>query len=389
MTPLPDRTSPLPEVFLIFLRLGLTSFGGPVAHLGYFRGEFVARRGWMTDAAFGDLLALCQFLPGPTSSQVGFGIGLARAGWPGALAAFVGFTLPSALALTGFALLAGQITGGFGAGALQGLTLAAVAIVAQAVIGMARTLCPDAARALIATVALGGVLLVPGQLAMPLAICGGALAGMALGRGVATTGAAPLHPVAPALSFALLALFGLLFLGLPLLASLGPVATLADTMFRAGALVFGGGHVLLPLLEPALIGKGLIEPEAFLAGYGATQAMPGPIFTFAGYLGMVAAGPAGALVALTAVFLPGFLLLAAALPWWDRLRALPSAQSALQGANAAVVGILGAALLMMIGHIGSPRDATLAIGCFVLLSAWRCPPWALVILAAALGGLLA
>lgn len=384
------------EVFRVFLKLGLTSFGGPIAHLGYFRDELVTRRRWLDDAAYADLVALCQFLPGPASSQVGFALGLRRAGWAGAFAAFTAFTLPSALALFLFAVTASAISGPVGTGALQGLKIVAVAIVAQAVWGMARNLCPDRERA---SVALGAVVLLafaPGPVAMAGAILAGGLAGLALGRGAGTAGA---DVAVPALSrrvgASALVLFAALLALLPLLAGSGQAFAVFDAFYRAGALVFGGGHVVLPLLEAEVVRTGWVSPDAFLAGYGAAQAVPGPLFTFAAYLGAVL-GPApngivGAALALVAVFLPGFLLLVGVLPYWDRFRTQPRAQSFVQGANAAVVGILGAALYSPVftsAVVDMPSFA-LALGCFILLMAWKAPPWVVVIVAAVGGAVLA
>ena len=380
------------EVFAVFLKLGLTSFGGPIAHLGYFRDELVIRRAWVTDRAYADLVALCQFLPGPASSQVGFAMGMMRAGWLGALAAFAAFTLPSALVLVAFALTATSISGPVGAGALDGLKIVAVAIVAQAVLGMARSLCPDRERAMIAVGAVALLAVVPGALGMIGAILLGAVAGLALGRGAgATVGGEVSVPVSRSVGLAALAVFAGLLVVLPLLADLGQGLAVVDAFYRAGALVFGGGHVVLPLLEAEVVAPGWVTPDAFLAGYGATQAVPGPLFTFAAYLGAVLGpepnGIAGAALALLALFLPGFLVLIGVLPFWDRFRTLASAQSLMQGANAAVVGILGAALYSPVftSAIVDMRDLALALACFVLLTAWKTPPWAVVIVAA-LGG---
>ncbi len=380
------------EVFGAFLKLGMTSFGGPIAHLGYFRDELVSRRKWLSDAAYADLVALCQFLPGPASSQVGFALGMMRAGWPGALAAFMAFTLPSALVLLVFAMTAASIPGPLGTGALNGLKIVAVAIIAQAVWGMARTLCPDRERAAIAVVAVAMLTFLPGAIGMVGAIMAGAALGLALGRGTgAPVGGHVTMPVTHGIAAAaLLLFFGLLVL-LPLLAGLGQAFAVFDSFYRAGALVFGGGHVVLPLLQAETVAPGWVTPDDFLAGYGAAQAVPGPLFTFAAYLGAVL-GPApngvvGAVLALLAVFLPGFLLLIGVLPFWDRFRAMARAQSLMQGANAAVVGILGAALYSPVftSAIGDMRDFTLALACFVLLMAWKLPPWGVVIVAG-LGG---
>jgi chromate transporter len=381
-------------VFRVFLRLGLTSFGGPIAHLGYFRDECVARRGWLSERAYADLVALCQFLPGPASSQVGMGIGLARAGLPGALAAWAGFTLPSALAMILFALgLAawGEVLPG---GALHGLKVVAVAVVAQAVWGMARQLCPDAPRLTLATAAALAVLAWPTAWGQVGVILAGGLAGLALFRPQAQDGHAPL-PIAVGrpLAVSALLLFFVLLLGLPVLAVVSGSQALAlvDAFYRAGALVFGGGHVVLPLLQAEVVPPGWIGDEAFLAGYGAAQAVPGPLFTFAAYLG-AAMDPApngwlGGLLCLVAVFAPSFLLVIGALPFWERLRHQPRAQAALLGVNAAVVGLLLAALYHPVwtGAVREPADFGLGLAAFVALTAWKLPPW-LVVLACALAG---
>jgi chromate transporter len=384
------------EVFAVFLRLGLTAFGGPVAHLGYFRDELVVRRRWLGEAAYADLVALCQFLPGPASSQTGFALGLMRAGWPGALAAFAGFTLPSALLMLGFALVAPGLGGAVAAGALAGLKIAAVAVVAQAVLGMARSLCPDAGRATIAVAALAVLAAVPGAAGMALAIALGAAAGLVLARGAAAAPAdgAPLPPRLPVSrrgGLAALAAVAALLVALPLLAPLGHALAMADSFFRAGALVFGGGHVVLPLLEAGVVAPGWVAPEAFLAGYGAAQALPGPLFTFAAYLGAVQGpapnGAAGAALALAAVFLPGLLMLVGVLPFWDGLRRQARARAAMAGANAAVVGVLAAALRdpLFATAVQGAADFALAAACFVALAAWRAPPLAVVALAVAGG----
>jgi len=379
------------EVFKAFLKLGLTSFGGPIAHLGYFRDELVTRRKWLTDQAYADLVALCQFLPGPASSQVGFALGMMRAGWLGALAAFTAFTLPSALALFVFAMTAAQITGPIGTGALHGLKIVAVAIVAQAVWGMARNLCPDRERATIALMAVAVLALWPGPFGMVGAITLGAVVGLALGRGAAATGAHVAVPVSRSAAIAALIVFALLLVTLPALVGQGQALAVLDSFYRAGSLVFGGGHVVLPLLQAEVVQPGWVSADDFLAGYGAAQAVPGPLFTFAAYLGAVLGpepnGIAGAAIALLAVFLPGFLILVGILPFWDTFRRHAWAQSAMQGANAAVVGILAAALYSPVftSAVTNLREFVLALGCFVLLMAWKSPPW-LVVIVAAVGG---
>ena len=384
------------EVFAVFLKLGLTSFGGPVAHLGYFRDELVTRRGWLDDRAYADLVALCQFLPGPASSQTGFALGLMRAGWWGAAAAFTAFTLPSALILLVFALTAGSLSGPVGTGALAGLKIVAVAIVAQAVLGMARTLCPDRERAAIAAGAVALLAFLPGAAGMVGAIAFGAAAGLAVLRAAgAPGGGAPRVPVGRGTALLALAVFAGLLVLLPLAAGASQTLAVIDAFYRAGALVFGGGHVVLPLLEAETVAPGWVSADAFLAGYGAAQAVPGPLFTFAAYLGAVLGpepnGIAGAAIALLAVFLPGFLILVGVLPFWEGLRRVAAAQAAMQGANAAVVGILGAALYAPVfsGSIGDLGDFALALACFVLLVAWKTPPWIVVLLAAAGGAGLA
>lgn len=393
------RAGDVGEVFLAFLRLGLTSFGGPVAHLGYFRDDLVVRRRWMDDRAYADLVALCQFLPGPASSQVGFAMGLQRAGVLGALAAFTAFTLPSAVLLVAFAGGAGLIGGAIGEGALSGLTTIAVAIVAHAVWGMARSLTPDARRAGIAVVALALALLLPGALGQLGALGVGVGAGLLLLRGVPDrpASALPSFGVPRAVGILCLVLVGVGLVGLPALSSAtsSGVVALADAFFRAGALVFGGGHVVLPLLEAGVVQTGWVAPDAFLAGYGAAQAVPGPLFTFAAYLGAVSGvgpgGVVGAAVALVAVFLPGFLVLVGVLPFWDAVRDRPRVRAAMHGANAAVVGILGAALYSPVftTAITGPGPFVLAVVGFVLLTAFRAPAWAVVLVGAAGGVLLA
>ncbi|RJL07487.1 chromate efflux transporter [Paracoccus siganidrum] len=388
-----ERQGSAAEVFAAFLKLGLTSFGGPIAHLGYFRDELVTRRRWLDDRAYADLVALCQFLPGPASSQVGFALGMMRAGWRGAFAAFLAFTLPSALILLLFALAAPALGGPLAQGALNGLKIVAVAIVAQAVWGMARSLCPDRARATIALGAVAVLAFLPGTFGMVGAIAAGGLAGLWLGQGA--SGPAGSHvalPVTRRAALAALALFLSLLVLLPLLAGDSPLLSLVDAFYRAGSLVFGGGHVVLPLLEAETVRTGRVPPEAFLAGYGAAQAVPGPLFTFAAYLGAVQGpaphGVAGAIVALLAIFAPGFLLLVAALPFWGRFRSMARAQSLMQGANAAVVGILGAALYdpVFTGAIHDMREFALALACLIALMLWRLQPW-MVVAMAALGGI--
>jgi len=376
------------EVFRVFLKLGLTSFGGPIAHLGYFRDELVTRRKWLSESAYADLVALCQFLPGPASSQVGFALGLTRAGWLGALAAFLAFTLPSALVLLALAMTATRLESPLALGVLHGLKIVAVAIVAQAVWGMAKNLCPDKERATIAVVAVLLLAWAPGAIGMMTAILLGAIAGLVLINGQVAVGDHLPVPVSRTAGLTAFALFAALLIGLPLLAGQAQGWALADSFYRAGSLVFGGGHVVLPLLQAETVTPGWVSDDAFLAGYGAAQAVPGPLFTFAAWLGAVMGpqpnGVAGAAIALAALFLPGFLILIGALPFWDQLRRTTWAQSAMQGANAAVVGILGAALYTPVftSAIGGMPDFALALICFVALIAWKAPPWVVVLLAA-------
>ncbi|MEW6257724.1 MAG: chromate efflux transporter [Pseudomonadota bacterium] len=382
------------EVFRAFFLLGLTSFGGPIAHLGYFRDAFVVRRRWISDAAFGDLVALCQFLPGPASSQVGFLLGVMRAGGlAGGLAAFLGFTLPSALVLAAFGLGASHLSGPLADGMIHGLKLVAVAVVAQAVLGMARTLAPDGPRAAIAFLALALTLLWAVAASQVLAICLGAAAGLVLCRGAQAAKPEHLHmPISRAMGTLALGLALLLLAGALLVpATDDGLSAIAAACYRAGALVFGGGHVVLPLLDTSFVQSGWMSGADFLAGYGLAQAVPGPLFTFAAYLGAVTQGPAGALAATLAIFLPGLLLAYGAMPFWGALRRAPNAQAAMHGANAAVVGVLAAALYSPVwtSAVGTPLDFVLAVGGFLLLTVWRAPPLAVVVLMGVLGGLLA
>ncbi|MEF2552681.1 chromate efflux transporter [Aurantimonas sp. A2-1-M11] len=379
-------------MFRAFLKLGFSAFGGPIAHLGYFRDEFVTRRLWLDETGYGDLVALCQFLPGPASSQVGFAIGLMRAGPLGALAAWTAFTLPSAILLILFAAGAQAFESGVGAAIVHGLKIVAVAVVAQAVFGMARTLCPDRTRATIALVAVVAVVVVAGSLGQIAAIVMGGLTGLVFCRaGMAATPPAHVIPVSRRVGLVALAVFAILLVLLPILAATtsgaGPLA-LFDAFYRAGALVFGGGHVVLPLLQAFVVEPGWASEDAFLAGYGAAQAVPGPLFTFAAYLGAIvspkAFGIAGAAIALVAIFLPGMLLVVAALPFWDAFRRRVTAQAAMRGANAAVVGILGAALYdpVFVSAVRAPADFALALAGFVLLVVWKAPPWTVVLFCA-------
>ncbi len=373
------------EVFRIFLKLGLMSFGGPVAHLGFFREEFVARRRWLSEAAYADLVALCQFLPGPASSQTGFALGYLRAGLSGAVAAWIGFTLPSAIIMFTAAVGIRQANGDDGV--LQGLKIAALAVVAQAVWTMASRLCTDSARRIMALSAAPIALLAPSWMQIALIV-----AGLAIGAGLLRGGAVRTEPIASvprkSTSTFCLALFLALLGMLPLLALTGNLwLEIADRFYRAGALVFGGGHVVLPLLEAGT--ARWVSHTDFLAGYGVVQAVPGPLFSFAAYLGALIAAPAwlSATLALLAIYLPSLLLVLGALPHWQRLRNLPRAQGALDGANAVVVGILLAALIDPIGTstLTSPISVALAIGAFAALQFARIPPWLLVLTCALAG----
>lgn len=387
------------EVLCVFLKLGLTSFGGPVAHLGYFRNEIVGRRGWLSEAAYAELVALCQFLPGPASSQVGFGLGLVRAGPLGALAAWTAFTLPSALLLLLFAFGLATLEGAFGSGWVHGLKLAAVAVVAQAVWAMAGTLTPDRQRLSLAVAAAAAMLLLPGAWTQIAAILAGGAVGLRLygrERGGGAEGALAV-PLGRAAAVACLLAFFLLLGLLPLLAWLtgDQGLALAAAFYRSGALIFGGGHVVLPFLEEAVVAPGWVDQSQFLAGYGAAQAVPGPLFTFAAYLGALVGpapnGVAGAAIALVAIFLPGLLLVLAALPFWQAVRRHPRAAAALRGINAAVVGLLLAALydpVFTAGVLG-PRDFAVVAAAFLALQAWKLPPWLVVLLSAVAGAVLA
>jgi chromate transporter len=394
----PAHSGSAAEVFFAFLRLGLTSFGGPIAHLGYFREEFVTRRKWLDEKAYADLVALCQFLPGPASSQTGFAIGLMRAGYLGALAAWTGFTLPSAIALVVFAYGAKALSGPAGTGLLHGLKLVAVAIVAQAVWGMARTLCPGRERASIAVAAALIILFSASSAAQIGAIALGGIAGLWLCRSAEPIAASHMPiAVSRTAGLAALALFFVLLAGLPILRSAGLPQGVAvfEAFYRSGALVFGGGHVVLPLLRDAFVTPGWVSDDAFLAGYGAAQAVPGPLFTFAAYLGtIVRASPhgiAGAVLGLFGIFLPGILVLLGTLPFWNTFRQRSGAQAVMRGVNAAVVGLLAAALYNPVwtNSVGSSRDFAIALTGFVLLTVWRAPPLLVVVFGALSGVALA
>jgi chromate transporter len=392
----PPQDASALEVLRIFLRLGLSSFGGPVAHLGYFRTEFVERRRWLDDHAYADLVALCQFLPGPASSQVGMALGLQRAGWAGALAAWIGFTLPSALALTLLAMGLARWESLGASGVVQGLKIVAVAVVAQALWGMSRSLCPDRPRAGIALAAALLALLVPGSAGQLTAIALGAVAGWRLlGAPTAPPGAALACPVSRRAGTTLLLIFGALLVGLPMTASLVDLPWLqaVAVFYQAGSLVFGGGHVVLPLLQAGVVPPGWVDEASFLAGYGAAQAVPGPLFTLAAFLGASMVGPpggwTGALSMLLAIFIPAFLLVAGALPWWEALRRHATVLRALGGIHAVVVGLLGAAFYdpVFTSAIHTPADLALALSAFGLLVVGRLSPLWVVLLTAGIGGL--
>jgi len=384
-------------VFLIFLRLGLTSFGGPVAHLGYFRDEFVIRRKWLTENSYADLIALCQFLPGPASSQVGIAIGLSRAGYTGALAAWTGFTLPSAIVLMLFAIGISSYGDIVPLGVLHGLKVAAVAVVAQAVWGMGKNLCTDVARISIMALAACFVLLVPSALAQVSVIAIAAIIGLLWFKPEKLMAHDPLPiTVRRRTGLVWLFLFFLLLIGLPLLTALYPSQTLSmvDTFFRAGSLVFGGGHVVLPLLQAEIVPAGWISNDTFLAGYGATQAVPGPLFTFAAFLGssmnQAPSGWLGGMICLIAIFAPSFLLVMGALPFWESLRQNLRTRAALSGINAAVVGLLLAALYQPVwtSAIVEAKDFGLALVALIALMFWKFPAWLVVIGCGAAGWLL-
>lgn len=369
------------EVALVFLRLGLISFGGPTAHFGYFRLEFVERRRWLDEEHFGQLLALCQFLPGPASSQLGFSIGLLRAGWAGAVAAFIAFTLPSALLMFAFAEVSDELAGTWGQAAIHGLKLVAVAVVSQSVLGMARTLCPDRPRALMAAAAVGLIALGSSTWMPLLVVAGGAALGpWACRRVQPRSGETFALHYGRKLGTGLLLAYAMLlvtaFLGAPLLPPLGQAA---GAFYRTGALVFGGGHVVLPLLKQAVVDPGWISPDQFLAGYGAAQAVPGPMFTLSSYLGKALyggqGGTLGATVCLLAIFLPGLLMVSGALPFWRALAERTQAVRMLAGVNAVVVGLLASALYdpVWVSAVHGPKDFAIASIAFVGLSAARWP----------------
>ena len=388
------ETSNISQVFLTFLRLGLTSFGGPIAHLGYFRDEFVTRKRWLSADEYADLVSLCQFLPGPASSQIGIAVGLQRAGLRGALAAWCGFTLPSAIALAAFALGAAQFVP---VGILHGLMLVAVAVVAQALLVMGRTACRGIAEVLLAVAALVASLLWPYAWVQIVVLVVATLAGIALFRQSPADGAAAARAatvVSRRTGRICLVSFAVLLGGLPLAASVGGsfVVAVADTFYRAGSLVFGGGHVVLPLLEAQVVGPGWVSGPEFVAGYGAAQAVPGPLFTFSAYLGALLGGSTASslgysALALAAIFLPSFLLVCAVMPYWADLRRNATARAALRGVNAAVVGILAAALWrpVITSAIGTWGDVLVAVVAFAALVFAKLPPWVVVVGTALVG----
>lgn len=392
---MPSRPSLL-EIFLVALRLGCTSFGGPIAHLAFFRKEYVEKRRWLDEVHYADLVALCQFLPGPASSQTGFGIGYLQRGFAGGLAAWAGFTLPSALLMMVFAQGVASLGDVGAAGWLHGLKAAAVAVVAQAVWAMWRKLCPDVPRSVLAGVSAGLLLMLPYGWSQIAVIALGGVVGWAFLKPVGTSMPnfpGPATSAGPAGGWPCLLLFFVLLFGLPFLAKFtaSPSVEIFDRFYRAGSLVFGGGHVVLPLLEREVVAPGWVTHDHFLAGYGAAQAVPGPLFTLSAYLGTVmthgSGGVPGGLWALAAIFLPALLLVAGALPHWQTLRSRPAAQAALRGANAAVVGVLLAALIHPVGTAGltGGRSTALAVAAFVALQSGRIPVWAVVGAMAGLG----
>ncbi len=380
------------EILRISFRLGITSFGGPIAHLGYFHEEYVRRRKWVDERSYADLVALCQFLPGPASSQVGIALGTIRGGLIGGLAAWIGFTLPSVVALVLFASIVQELDISQ-TGWTQGLKLVAVAVVAHAILGMSRNLTPDRKRATIAIVTAVIILLFGTTLVQVVVIVMAGLLGLMLFRTTEVTDAPKLQvTISRRLAIICLSLFFLLLIVLPLLNQISDSEWLAvfDSFFRVGSLVFGGGHVVLPLLESEVVSNGWVTEDLFIAGYGAAQAVPGPLFTFASYLGATMNGWQGAIVATVAIFLPSFLLVIGVLPFWDALRRRPKVQSALLSINAAVVGILLAALYdpLWTSTIHRPIDFCFAVAAFGMLSFWKVPAWVVVIFFGIIGGAL-
>ena len=377
-----SKSGSVTEVLLTFLRLGFTSFGGPIAHIGFFRRELVEKQKWVSDSHFTQLMALCQFLPGPASSQLGFALGLTRAGWAGAISAFIAFTLPSVLLMMTFAWLIPNLTGPISSAAIHGLKLVACAVVLDAILGMYKNLCPDIERRSIAIFAAVALIIMASAQAQIGVVIAGGIAGLLLCRGSLTE---VNHDLSPGLSrrfgLFMLGLFALILIGLPVLASTqAGLFSVAEAFYRAGALVFGGGHVVLPLLEESVVGSGWVNSDQFLAGYGAAQAIPGPMFAFSAYLGAIIptdhSSLTTALVALLFMFLPGFLLVAAGLPAWQWVASQPRAASAIAGVNAAVVGILMAALYdpIVISGIESAADLAIAAVAFLIIGVWKKSP---------------
>ena len=389
------------DIFLNALRLGCTSFGGPAAHLGYFHKAYVERNRWLDEARFSDIVALCQFLPGPASSQVGYAVGTLRGGLLGGFLAWLGFTLPSAVLMIAFALGLAQRGDLGGAAWLRGLKIAAVAVVADAVWRLGARLCPDAPRRTVALLAAMGMLLATAAWMQLVLLAAGAVVGAIGFRALVQPGPAPDQPVVtsrprPRLGAAALIVFGGLLLALPVIAveTGSRVAEIFDSFYRAGSLVFGGGHVVLPLLQTGVVEPGWVDADRFLAGYGAAQALPGPLFAFAAYLGAsfreAPSGIAGGILALVAIYLPSWLLVTGILPFWDRLRRVPSAQAMLLGTNAVVVGLLLAALYDPVWRVAihGPRDVVVLLLAAGLLFVAKAPAWAVVLVAAGAGQLL-
>ena len=383
-------------IFLSFLRLGRTSFGGPIAHLGYFRNEFVVRRKWLDEATYADIVGLCQFLPGPASSQVGFTIGLLEGGPLGALAAWTAFTLPSALLMFAFAYGHNLFAGRVGSGILHGLALVAVAVIAQAVWGMMQTLAPDRRRATIAVLAAGVVLLSSRASSQLAAIALGAILGLLVCRQARASSRQAFHISIPRFAaLTSLVVFAVLLIAPAILVAAirSQAIALFHAFYSSGALVFGGGHVVLPLLRAATVSTGWIDDNTFLAGYGAAQAVPGPLFTFSAYLGAVVKpephGAVGATIALLALFLPGLLLVISVLPFWNQLRSNAKTRALFAGVNASVVGILLAALYQPVwtSCVHEPFDFAVVLAAFLALVAWKAPPWIVVCAVAAIGGI--
>ena len=390
----PGSSVSVGTIFLAYLRLGCTSFGGPIAHFGYFREEFVVRRKWLDDETFTDIVGLCQFLPGPASSQVGFTIALLRGGALGAFAAWTAFTLPSALLMFAMASGHGLFSTRIGSGVVHALELVAVAVIAQAVWGMMRTLTPDRTRATIAVVATAVILLSERPVSPLAAIALGGILGLIFCRGITTQSSHPLRiPISRTVAVASLAIFLVLLVGPSVFLTIRSSHAVAffEAFYRSGALVFGGGHVVLPLLQSATVRTGWIDNPTFLAGYGAVQALPGPLFTFAAFLGAVAQpqphGALGAAIALVAIFLPGLLLVIGALPFWNQLRASNKSRAVLAGVNASVVGILLSALYQPVwtSTILKPADFVVALAAFLALTVWKVPPWMVVATTAIFG----